>query len=199
MSWQNWKSFTLACRRLKEWQRCGQTSEIFIRSLMSLLPTDYNSFQRRTSKRAANSLSCLARLRTSEGCPLLGDLAAAKLPAEGTPHQRAVRKLASYCSCMYQSLEKAELSRMVKYGRLLKSQWMALEDECLHLEDTLHWHSKPKLSCTCSTTSLMQLCKVWIPETIGAMQVRPLGFHCKASSIGEVARRMLVWILKGSC
>lgn len=46
---------------------------------------------------------------------------------------------------MYQSLEKAELSRMVKYGRLLKSQWMALEDECLHLEDTLHWHSKPKL------------------------------------------------------
>ena len=78
-------------------------------------------------------------------CPLLGDLAAAKLPAEGTPHQRAVRKLASYCSCMCQSLEKAELSRMVKYGRLLKSQWMALEDECLHLEDTLHWHSKPKL------------------------------------------------------
>ena len=84
-------------------------------------------------------------------CPLLHQLALSILPGEGsiqpgegTPHQRAVKKLAKHCSSMYSSLEKADLAQLEKHGRLLKRQWMALETEAQALEDFVNFHSKPK-------------------------------------------------------
>ena len=77
-------------------------------------------------------------------CPLLHHLAQRLLPGEGTPHQRAVKKLAKLCSSMYTSLEKADLAQLVRHGRLLKQQWMALETEAQAQDDFVNFHSKPK-------------------------------------------------------
>jgi len=45
---------------------------------------------------------------------------------------------------MYTSLEKADLAQLVRHGRLLKQQWMALETEAQAQDDFVNFHSKPK-------------------------------------------------------
>ena len=77
-------------------------------------------------------------------CPYLHELANSLLPAEGTAHDRAVAKLAKFCSNVYRSLEKADLPRLERCGRLLKEQWMSLEKAAVSKDEHLHYHSRPK-------------------------------------------------------
>lgn len=78
-------------------------------------------------------------------CPLLESLCKAKGFHEGTLHQRAVYKVAKYCSQMYKSLEEANLNQLVKSGRKFISQYMALEEEATYIEpETRLWRCKPK-------------------------------------------------------
>ena len=79
-------------------------------------------------------------------CPLLECLCKAKCLHEGTPHHKAVYKVAKYCSHMYNSLETDSLQELVKAGKKIISQYMALEEAiCIWDEnETKLWHSKPK-------------------------------------------------------
>jgi hypothetical protein len=79
-------------------------------------------------------------------CPLLECLCKAKCLHEGTPHHKAVYKVAKYCSHMYNSLENDNLQELVKAGRKFISQYMALEEAVCNWDEneTKLWHSKPK-------------------------------------------------------
>mgnify|MGYP000199932212 CR=1 FL=1 len=79
-------------------------------------------------------------------CPLLECLCNAKCLHEGTPHHKAVYKVAKYCSHMYNSLENDNLQELVKAGRKFISQYMALEEAVCNWDEneTKLWHSKPK-------------------------------------------------------
>lgn len=79
-------------------------------------------------------------------CPLLHSLCKAKCLDEGNNHQKAVYKLAKYCSHMYTALENNELQGLVKNGKKFLSQYMALEaDNASSAEpDTRLWRAKPK-------------------------------------------------------
>ena len=79
-------------------------------------------------------------------CPLLESLCKAKGLDEGDLHQRAVYKLAKYCSNMYECLEQGNLPQLAKAGRKFISQYMALESETVARDEdeTRLWRSKPK-------------------------------------------------------
>ncbi|CAE7730017.1 unnamed protein product [Symbiodinium sp. CCMP2592] len=66
---------------------------------------------------------------------------------EGSLHDQAVYNVAKYCAQMYQHMEDFDPKRLQKSGEKFMSQYMALEEEALHLdpEDSLTWRGKPKL------------------------------------------------------
>ena len=65
---------------------------------------------------------------------------------EGSLHDRAVHNVAKYCSEMYQHMEDFNSKELVKGGRKLISQYMALEEEVVELDpsDSRAWRAKPK-------------------------------------------------------
>ena len=79
-------------------------------------------------------------------CPHLVDLANEKSLHEGSIHDKAVQKAAKYCSLTYVHMETFNAKELVKAGRKLISQYMALEQEALDHdeEDTKTWRLKPK-------------------------------------------------------
>ena len=79
-------------------------------------------------------------------CPHLVDLANEKSLHEGSMHDRAVQKAAKYCSLTYVHMEHFHATELVKAGRKLISQYMALEQETMEQDedDTKTWRLKPK-------------------------------------------------------
>ena len=79
-------------------------------------------------------------------CPHLVTLTTEKGLHEGSLHDRAVHNVAKYCSKMYQHMEDFNSKELVKAGRKLISQYMALEEEVVELDpsDSRAWRAKPK-------------------------------------------------------
>ena len=91
--------------------------------------------------------------------PLLECLCKAKGLDEGTVHDKAVYKVAKYCSHMYQCLEEGNLADLAKNGRKMMSQYMALEAETTSMDETevKLWRSKPKFHLHSHLMDLVQL------------------------------------------
>ena len=62
-------------------------------------------------------------------------------------HDKAVYNVAKHCTDMFRHLEIFNSKQLVKSGEKFMGQYMALEQEALHVdpEDTLTWRAKPKL------------------------------------------------------
>lgn len=78
---------------------------------------------------------------------------------EGSVHQKAVYKVAKYCSKMYKCLEEGNLLELEKAGRKFVSQYMALEAEATSADESevKLWRSKPKFHLTSHILDLVSL------------------------------------------
>ena len=92
-------------------------------------------------------------------CPLLEPLCKRQCLHEGNWHQKAVYKVAKYCSHMYDSLEVSNKKSLVKAGRKFISQYMALEGEVQASDgsEVRIWRSKPKLHYLAHILDLVEL------------------------------------------
>ena len=92
-------------------------------------------------------------------CPLLEPLCKRQCLHEGNWHQKAVYKVAKYCSHMYDSLEVFNKKSLVKAGRKFISQYMALEGEVQASDGSKVriWRSKPKLHYLAHILDLVKL------------------------------------------
>lgn len=79
-------------------------------------------------------------------CPHLVTLTTEKSLHEGSLHDKAVHNVAKYLSKMYEAMEASDGKELVKAGRKLISQYMALEEEAVELdpENSKAWRAKPK-------------------------------------------------------
>ncbi|CAE7352389.1 unnamed protein product, partial [Symbiodinium sp. CCMP2456] len=66
---------------------------------------------------------------------------------DGSLHDQAVYNVARYCAQMYGHMENFDSKKLPKTGEKFISQYMALEEEAVHLDpdDSLTWRVKPKL------------------------------------------------------
>ena len=64
----------------------------------------------------------------------------------GTSLQKAIHKVATFTTQVYQHMEAFNGRKLAKYGRALKSQYMALESHIQREDenDVCSWHAKPK-------------------------------------------------------
>ena len=64
----------------------------------------------------------------------------------GTSLQKAIHKVATFTTQVYQHVEAFNGRKLAKYGRALKSQYMALESHIQREDenDVCSWHAKPK-------------------------------------------------------
>ena len=64
----------------------------------------------------------------------------------GTSLQKAIHKVATFTTQVYQRVEALNGRKLAKYGRALKSQYMALESHIQREDenDVCSWHAKPK-------------------------------------------------------
>ena len=78
---------------------------------------------------------------------ILLPLVESKKLQEGSLHDQAVYNVAKYCAQIYQHMEDFDSKRLQRSGEKFISQYMALEEEALHLDpdDSQRWHTKPKL------------------------------------------------------
>ena len=103
-------------------------------------------------------LDCKAH-EVRDFCPLLEPLCKRQCLREGTWHEKAVYKVAKYCSHMYNSLEASNKEELVKAGRKFISQYMALEAEVQASDgsEVRLWRSKPKLHLLAHILDLVEL------------------------------------------
>ena len=77
---------------------------------------------------------------------ILEPLAKSKKLQEGSMHDKAVYNVAKHCTDMFRHLEIFNSRQLVKSGQKFISQYVALEQEALHVdpEETLTWRAKPE-------------------------------------------------------
>ena len=132
-------------------------------------------------------------------CPHLVTLTTEKSLHEGSLHDRAVHNVAKYCSRMYQNMENFNSKELVKAGRKLISQYMALEEEVMESNpsDTRAWRAKPKFHYLSHILDQVELAT--IPETLGIIGMRLLLPQCNAFTTEEVAQHSLGRLQKKFC
>ena len=108
---------------------------------------------------------------------ILEPLAKSKKLQEGSMHDKAVYNVAKHCTDMFRHLQTFNRRQLVKSGQKFISQYMALEQEALHVdpEDTLTWRANP--SSTILGVFLMKPERATTPKTIA-----PTGTKLKAFS-----------------
>ena len=112
-------------------------------------------------------------------CPHLVTLTTEKSLHEGSLHDRAVHNVAKYLSKMYEAMEASNGKELVKAGRKLISQYMALEEEVVELDpsDSRAWRAKPKFHLLSHILDQVKL--ETISETLGITGMRLLQPPCR--------------------